>query len=143
MDCHGLIRVSTLIGSIVLATGLLGCTAKEPAPPLDEGAQAGGVALRCYKALYVDNRAEKFLNGRSDAGSLSDDCRQQLLVLCRQHVQQVGRQHGGVTRVDFLQAQPDTALRVMQVFLKLTFGDATQEQIVVPMVKAGDEWKMK
>ena len=141
---HGLTRLSTVIGSMMLTVMLLSCTTKEPAPPaLDEGEQAAAVALKCYKALYIDDRPETFLRGRLSTDRLSDDQQQQLLQLYKQHVLQVGRQHGGVSRIDFLRAERDTALNIMQVFLKMNFGDATNEEVVVPMVLADDKWRMK
>ena len=30
-----------------------------------------------------------------------------------------------------------------QVFLKMTYDDTTQEEIVVPMVEKGGEWRME
>ena len=81
-------------------------------------------------------------NGFS-ADNLSSEQQQQLLTLYNQHVLQVGRQHGGVRSIDFSHAEPDTALNIMQVFLKMTYTDNTQEEIVVPMVQADGEWKMK
>jgi hypothetical protein len=143
MKSHGFTRFHTVVGSIMLYALLLSCTAKEPAPPLDDGARAGSVALKCYKALYISNQAETFLNARVSANSLSDEQRQQLLQLYRQHVQQVDIQHGGVNRIDFSRAEADTTLSIMQVFLKMTYTDNTQEEIVVPMVQVGNEWRMK
>ena len=143
MSSHRLTWLYAFAGSVLLSSMLLCCTAKEPAPPLDDGARAGGVALECYQALYIYNHAETFLKGRASAKSLSEEQRQQLLTLYNQHILQVGRQHGGVNRIDFSRAEPDTTINVMQVFLKMTYTDNTQEEIVVPMVKVGDEWKMK
>ena len=101
------------------------------------------MALECYKALYIHNRAETFLKGRVSANSLNEEHRQQLLTLYRQHVQQVNRLHSGVNRIDLSRAESDTALNVMQVFLKITYTDNTQEEVVVPMVQVDGEWKMK
>ena len=122
---------------------LLCCAEKAPVPPVDEGLRAGGVALECYEALYIDNRPETFLNGRIGARGLSDEHRQQLLTLYKQHVMQVNGQHGGVAHIDFVRAESDTALNVMQVFLKMTFVDSIQEEIVVPMLQADGKWRME
>lgn len=143
MSSHGPTHFFTAICSMILTVMLLGCTAKEPAPAPDEGIQARAVALKCYKALYIENRAETFLLGHASTGSLSDEHRQQLLQLYSQHVLKVNRQHGGVTRIEFTRAERDTALNVMQVFLKMSFGDATDEEVMVPMVLTNDKWYMK
>ena len=142
MSSHGPTRLFTAISSMILTIVLLSCTGKEPAA-LDEGVQAGAVALKCYKALYIENHAETFLWGHASTGSLSEEHRQQLLQLYSQHVLKVNRQHGGVTRIEFSRAERDTALNVMQVFLKMSFGDATDEEVIVPMVLTNDKWYMK
>ena len=114
MSSHGPTHFFTAICSMILTVMLLGCTAKET-----------------------------FLLGHASTGSLSDEHRQQLLQLYSQHVLKVNRQHGGVTRIEFTRAERDTALNVMQVFLKMSFGDATDEEVMVPMVLTNDKWYMK
>lgn len=131
------------MAALLSAILLCACAAKtEPATP-DEGEQAAGVALACYKALYLENRPEAFLQGSAQAHSVNDAQRQQLLDLYRQHVRQTTNQHGGVKGIDFARAEPDPTLDVMQVFLKMTYIDGMQEEIVVPMVQADGEWQMK
>lgn len=143
MKGHIIARFFTVVGGVLMALTLLCCAGKESAPPVDEGLRAGSVALECYEALYIDNRPEAFLNGRVGARGLSDEHRQQLLTLYKQHVSQVNDRHGGVAHIDFSRAEPDTALNVMQVFLKMTYVDGIQEEVVVPMVQADGKWRME
>lgn len=143
MRGHDFARLYTVVGVVLLSVILTCCSGKEPEAPVDESLRAGGVALECYEALYIDNRPEAFLNGRVGARSLSDENRQQLLTLYKQHVMEVNGQHGGVAHIDFMRAEPDTALNVMQVFLKMTFVDGIQEEIVVPMLQADGKWRME
>ena len=124
-----------------MAALLLSCTTKPPQAPVDEGLRAAGVALDSYKALYISQQPEVFLQGR--VGSLTGENREQWVTLCKHHLQKVQHQHGGVKAVEFNRVEPDTALNVMQVFLKLTYVDNDQEEIVVAMVQDGNKWKMK
>ena len=127
---------------VVLAAVLLtGCSSKPPQAPTDEGLRAAGVALDCYKALYISQQPEVFLRGR--AGTLTDEDREQWVALLKHHLQMVQHQYGGVKAIEFNRAEPDTALNVMQVFLKLTYADNQEEDIVVAMVQEADKWKMK
>ena len=131
-----------LIG-LCAVTMLLCCTEKTQTTPVDDETRAGGVALECYRALYIQNQPEAFLRGRVVFDSLDEEQRQQLITFYKQHVLKVERQRGAVRNIDFSRAELDTALNVMQVFLKMTYGDATQEEIVVPMVERDGEWRME
>ena len=52
--------------------------------------------------------------------------------------------HGGITAVSVSSVRTDSLDAYTSVFLLLCYGDSTQEEIVVPMVDAGDgRWRMK
>ena len=42
-----------------------------------------------------------------------------------------------------LDAKADTAHHLADVYLSVTYGDSTKEQIVVPMVEVEKKWKMR
>jgi hypothetical protein len=111
--------------------------------PVDDEMRAGGVALECYRALYIQNQPEVFLKGRAIFDSLDEEQCHQLITFYKQHVLKMERQRGTVRNIDFSRAELDTTLHVMQVFLKMTYDDTTQEEIVVPMVEKGGEWRME
>ena len=143
MKGNGFTRFYTVLTGVLFAAMLLCCTEKAPAPPVDEGLVAGGVALECYKALYIQKRPEVFLRKRIMADNINEEQREQLITLYKQHVLRIERERGAVRNIDFSRAEPDTALHVMQVFLKLNYGDGTHEEIVVPMVQVHGEWRME
>ena len=103
---------------------LMACSG-EPKSLTDEEA-ASHQAQQCYEALY-SNQAETFLKGRANVDEMPEGFRQELLETYRHHAHQVEQAHQGVR----------------SVFLALSYGDGTKEQIVVPMVKCGGEWRMK
>ena len=113
----------------------------DPKPLTDEEA-ASQQAQQCYEALY-GNQAEAFLKGRVNVDQMPEGFRQELLETYRHHARQVEQAHQGVRSVEIVRAQADSTLQLMQVFLALSYGDGTKEQIVVPMVKSGEEWRMK
>ena len=51
--------------------------------------------------------------------------------------------HKGIQRVEVIRARVDTAQHSGNVFLMLSYGDSTKEQIVVPMVCHDGVWYMK
>ena len=51
--------------------------------------------------------------------------------------------HKGICSVTAGRAVADTVDHIIQVFLMINYADSVQEEIVVPMVERGGEWKMK
>lgn len=137
------IRKVIAIGCWLLAvgTGFVGCTKQEAAPPSDEEA-ASAAAMQYYEALYA-GQPEVFLNHRIFADSMSEAYRNQLMNCYERHLSQVSRKHQGVNRVEVSRAEKAADLGIMQVFLVLSFGDGTQEEVVVPMVEREGQWLLK
>ena len=74
---------------------------------------------------------------------LADDYRAQLLTSYKQYKQTLDEMHGGVASVSISNTRNDSLMQMMQAFLLLHFKDSTKEEIIVPMVLEGAEWKMR
>ena len=86
---------------------------------------------------------EGFLRGKVTSDSLPDDYRAQLLTSYKQYKQTLDEMHGGVASVTISNTRNDSLMQMMQAFLLLHFKDSTKEEIIVPMVLEGAEWKMR
>lgn len=136
MNSYGFARICTVFLTVLC---FCACTSKPELPPEE---QAAAVAKSSYEALY-DGHPELFLDARLDADKIPQDYRNLLLEAYRLHAKQIDEQHKGVSSIDFSRATMDTALNVLQVFLVFNYGDASKEEVVVPMVKHDDKWLMK
>ena len=122
----------------VLGVGywLSGCTEVTPE-------QAASLAAKGYYQHLVSGEYEKFLEGKEGSDSLPDLYREQLLTGYRQFMAQQQRLHQGVREVSVSNARRDTLASYVSVFLLLSYGDSTREEIVVPMVELDGRWRMK
>ena len=112
----------------------MACTRK------DDGEQARRAAMSYYECL-IDGRYEEYVNGIAYSDSMTDVYRSQMVDLVAQFAAREKKAHGGVIAA---QALRDTVSGdVASVFLEVLFGDSTREEVVVPMVKCGGEWKMQ
>ena len=103
-------------------------------------------AMRTAKAYYDDllaGRYDRFLMGRAGTEGIPEGYREQLMDSYKQFMAEQREKHGGIRSVAVNNAVVDSAQHLIQVFLILRFGDATQEEIVVPMVEKNGEWKIK
>jgi hypothetical protein len=103
---------------------------------------AGQAAKTYYDCLLADDY-EGFLRGKVTSDSLPDDYRSQLLTSYKQYKQTLDEMHGGVASVSISNTRNDSIMQMMQAFLLLHFKDSTKEEIIVPMVLEGAEWKMR
>ena len=117
---------------------LQGCSSSE----LTQEELAGKAAKGFYDRLLAGD-TEGFLSGKADADSLPSDYRSQLLKAYEQYKQQLDDMHGGVVAVTVSNVRNDSLQQMMQAFLLLNFKDSTKEEIIVPMVQQGVEWKMR
>ena len=128
----------SLILLIFAALMLGGCSKKEQSPE----ALAGQAAKAYYDRLLAGDY-EGFLSGKAATDSLPDDYRAQLLISYKQYKKTLDEMHGGVASVTISNTRNDSIMQMMQTFLLLNFKDSTKEEIIVPMVLEGAEWKMR
>lgn len=106
--------------------------------------QQAALAAEGYYRHLLAGEYEQFLQGRVGSDSLPADYREQLLTGYLQFMAQQQDKHGGITAVSVSSVRTDSLDAYTSVFLLLCYGDSTQEEIVVPMVDAGDgRWRMK
>lgn len=123
---------------LVIAALVLGGCSKEQTPE----ELAGQAAKSYYDRLMADD-FEGFMSGKAGMDSVPADYRSQLVSACRQYKHTLDETHGGVASVTISNTRNDSIMQMMQAFLLLNFRDSTKEEIIVPMVLQGDEWKMR
>jgi hypothetical protein len=107
--------------------------------------EQAAMAAKSYYDRLVEGYAEGFLEGKAGVDSLPSDYCDQLLEVYKQYMSETQKKHGGIREVRISEnvGRSDSTLRLTYAFLMLCYGDSTQEEITVPMVQDGDEWRMK
>ncbi len=113
--------------------------------------QAASAAKDYYDCL-VEGNTTGFLEGKAGIDDLPDAYAEQLLKAVEQYQADMQQKHGGLREVrivdnhylnDHQDMYRDTTLHYIYAYLLLCYGDSTQEEITVPMVKQDDKWHMK
>lgn len=98
-------------------------------------------AALAYYTCLVEGRYEDFVSAIAYSDSMTDGYRSQMVDLTAQYAAREKELRGGLVSVRVL---GDTvAGDVANVFLEVTFGDSTREEVALPMVKCGEVWKMQ
>ena len=106
-------------------------------------AEAMEVCQACYDRL-IKGDYEGFLSFRNDIDNIPAELRSQIVDAMKMYIDTEERLHGGIKSVMATKAQMDSTLNVMKVFLILSYGNGTDEEVVVPMVTdSNGQWRMK
>lgn len=106
----------------------------------DNKSEVSETAETVYKYL-IEGKYEDFVRSIAYSDGMTDAYRDQLIGLATQYAAREKERRGGITSVRALR---DTVSGdVADVFLKVSFGDSTSEEISVPMVRVGKKWKMQ
>ena len=118
--------------------GLMGCH------EMSSEQQAAEAALSYYQRL-LENYPDGFLAGKAGYDELPSDYRKQLVKANEQYMKDMQQKHEGLRAVSVSPSvgRTDSTLHVVYAFLLLSYGDSTQEEVVVPMVQVDGEWKMR
>ena len=86
-------------------------------------------------------KRQDYVRSIAYSDSMTDSYRSQMVDLVAQYAVREKERRGGLASV---RALGDTVSGdVASVFLEVLFRDSTREEIALPMVRCGEEWKMQ
>lgn len=134
-------RLAHRVLLVLTATLVLSCSG-------DSREWQAATAAQAYYEQLAQGNAVRFLEGKAGVEQLPADYCEQLLKAVEQYHEDMQEKHGGLSHVrisdnTLLLADTAKVQPVVKAFLILCYSDSTQEEIVVPMVEAGGEWRMK
>lgn len=129
------IRHIRLIGLIGLLS-LMACGKLSPE-------EQASLAAKGYYEHLIEGEWDAYMEGVNGTEGAPADYVEQLRTSAKQYVQRLKQLHQGVQSIEVASARTDSMLQCTQVFLILNFGDATHEEICVPMVESNGRWRMK
>ncbi len=123
---------------LLMASVLFSCRGEEP----DAGQLAGEVAQNAYD-LLLQGKYEDFVAACDRTQKVPEGYKEQLVTNAKMFVEQQKKEHGGMCKIGVVGTCADTAKHVAQVYLLVTYGDSTKEQVLVPMVEKDGKWLMR
>lgn len=95
-----------------------------------------------YYGYLMAGQYEEYVAHMADVDSMSDDMRQQLVVMVKEfaHIQQ--HLHGGFASATVVADSLPDSLHA-QAFLDVLFADSTQERVGLPLRYQGGRWRLE
>lgn len=123
---------------MLMALGLGACKSEGP-----DAGQLAAVAAKGYYDLLKEGKYEQFVTGMNQPYRIPKGYHDQLVLNTQMFCEQMAAERRGLADVSVINAKADTARHIADVFLLLSYGDSTKEQVVVPMVEVQGRWKMR
>lgn len=132
--------VAGLVFSVALLVATVAACGKNDAPPRHEQPQDAAMA---YYAKLVAGDYAGFVDGMESCDSVPEFYREQMVTLIKQHYREEAAANGGLARVEVARTVVVQDTVAANVFLNVTYGDSTTEEIVQPMVWDGRSWRLQ
>lgn len=101
---------------------------------------AARLALQSYQHLVAEEY-DSYLQAMVDYEHMPQSYREELKALLAQYVRKEMTERGGFSQVT---VNADTIMgNRANVFLMLEFKDGTKEEVVVPMIRVNDAWRLQ
>lgn len=132
--------VAGLVISVALLATTVAACGKNDAPPRHGQPQDAAMA---YYAKLVAGDYAGFVDGMESCDSVPEFYREQMVTLIKQHYREEAAANGGLVRVEVARTVVVQDTVAANVFLNVTYGDSTTEEIVQPMVWDGRSWRLQ
>jgi hypothetical protein len=91
----------------------------------------------------INGDYDKYVEGMFNTDSIPSSYHEQLVTMIKQFVTQQKEEKGGMKSARVVSSAIDTLHSTANVFMEISYGDSTNEEIVVPMILKNGKWKMK
>lgn len=132
--------VAGLVFSVALLVATVAACGKSDTTPRHEQPQDAAMA---YYAKLVAGDYAGFVAGMESCDSVPEFYREQMVTLIKQHYREEAAANGGLARVEVARTVVVQDTVAANVFLDVTYGDSTTEEIVQPMVWDGRSWRLQ
>ena len=133
-------RGNSFISSILLCIVTLlavACSSDENSPE-----HVANAAKQYYDQL-LEGKHDAFVDGSLGSKGIPHEYRQQLIVNAQQFLEEMKEDRNGLISVRATGAKVNATADTADAFLMLCFGDSTNEEVVVPMVRKEGKWLMR
>ena len=108
--------------------------------PTSEGADT--MAIACYK-MQVNGLFDDYVKAMHSCDGTTDAYKERIIVMLRQHQKQINDEKQGVSNVQVLRTELHNNGRMANVFLNVNYKDGSKEEVMLPMIFDGKQWRMQ
>lgn len=103
---------------------------------------ADSMAITCYK-MQANGQFDNYVNAMLSCDGMPPDYKQRMVAMLRQHQKQINEEKKGVKTVSLLRTEMHNNNKMANVFLSVSYKDGSNEEVMLPMVYDGKQWRMQ
>ena len=136
-------RLCLFIFSLLLTIVPSACHKTSNEAVHDQGSVgADSMAIICYK-MQANGQFDEYVNAMLSCDGTTPDYKQRMVVMLRQHQKQINEEKKGVKDVSLLRTEMHNNNKMANVFLSVSYKDGSNEEVMLPMVYDGKQWRMQ
>lgn len=130
--------------SFVLLTAITACGGKSSDAPAEvsDSASIAQAAERLY-LLRAQGHFDEYVKAMKSADGTTEAYQQRLIGLLRHNHAMITKRRGGVKSAHTLRHELSDSGRTANVFLEITYADETTDEILFPLVRDGETWRVR
>lgn len=129
-----------LLTSICLLTACYGKQAQTDNQADCEEADSAAVT---YYMLRANGKYAEYVSAMHSCDSMPDAYRNNMALMLEQHQAEVMKRKKGVKRANVIRCELHNNAHMANVFLNVTFNDGSQEEVIMPMILDGKQWRIQ
>lgn len=100
------------------------------------------MAIGYYK-LRTEGRFTEYVSAMQSCDGTTQEYKKRVENMIRQHQNEIEREKKGISHVESLRSELHNDGKMANVFLRVTYNDGACEEIVFPLVKDEDKWRIQ
>jgi len=121
----------------------ISCGGKERTDDLPKEDTEAEEAAVTYYNLRVQGRFEEYVAAMHSCDGTTEQYQQGIEQMLRQHQNRITKEKKGVASVRPLRCELHNAGRMANIFLSVTYGDGSTEEILFPLVRDSLTWRIQ
>lgn len=131
-----------LIGFAILTTSFAGCKKQAEVENTDLTEEVDSAAIKYYK-LRSTGQYKDYVNAMQSCDGMPEAYKNNTALLLEHHQAEINKEKKGVKAVAVVRCEMHNNDKMANVFLNVSFNDGTTEEVILPLVHDGKQWRIQ
>ncbi len=122
----------------MVACGSMQAEENHDAPPLPDA-----VMVAEMYGHYINGEFDAYVGYMESLDHVTEEYRSQMAALFKQRHRAQVEENGGPIACRLIDVKPNDSCTYAEVYVEVTFKDRTYEEIMLPMVRVNDVWRLR
>lgn len=131
-----------LVGLIIMTASTIGCRKHVEVEDHTIVEEVDSAAIRYYK-LRSAGQYKDYVNAMQSCDGMTEAYKNNTVLLLEHHQTEVNKERKGVKDVTIVRSEMHNNDKMANVFLSVSFNDGSTEEVMLPLVHDGKQWRIQ